>query len=273
MILKQTTELLKNIYKYRKIPYPQLKRVVIGLGYTGVEVETLAFDPFLGLASTLPEIIRATSCSKIEFAGKLTELPIITLLEWANYPPSLKKIIGVATLNALSQQVLAIENPHVKLNLSLLKELNLNKNSNVLFIGLIKPLIQEITQTTKNITIIENDPLKSDLSSPFTLKRSIHELSLNDFVVDALICTGTALLNDTLESILESFKNRAKNIVVLGPTASMIPDILFDWGVDLVGGISIKNANETLKVIEQGGGTKLFQSFGEKYFLKKKDSE
>ncbi len=269
MILEQTVELLKNIYKYRKIPYPLLRRVVIGLGYTAVEVETFAFDPFLGLAYTLPELIRAPSCSKIEFAGKLTELPLTTLLEWVSYRPSLNKIIGVATLNALSQHVLAIENPHVKISHSLSEELNLNENSRLIFIGLIKPLIQEMSQITKNIMIIENNPFKSEFSTPFPLKRSIQEVNLKDCMVDALICTGTTLLNDTLESLLDSFKNRANTIIVLGPTASMVPDILFDWGVDIVGGICIKNTKETLKIIEQGGGTKLFRSLGEKYFLKK----
>ncbi|MFW9827265.1 MAG: hypothetical protein ACFFEY_06740 [Candidatus Thorarchaeota archaeon] len=34
-----------------------MTKVVIGLGYTGVEVTGYAYEPFLGLASTLPNII------------------------------------------------------------------------------------------------------------------------------------------------------------------------------------------------------------------------
>ena len=54
MILENTVKLVLDIYKYHKIIPPRVSKVVIGLGYTGVELEALAYDPFLGLASTLP---------------------------------------------------------------------------------------------------------------------------------------------------------------------------------------------------------------------------
>jgi hypothetical protein len=53
MIIEKTVELVKKIYKYHKIVAPKVTKVVIGLGYTGVEVSAYCYEPFLGLAYTL----------------------------------------------------------------------------------------------------------------------------------------------------------------------------------------------------------------------------
>ena len=50
----------------------------------------------------------------------------------------------------------------------------------------------------------------------------------------------------------------------------MIPDILFEKGVDIVGGMEIVDSEATLRVLQEGGGTKLFKRYGKKYNLIKK---
>ncbi len=104
MILEKTVDLVKQIYKANEIIPPKITKVVIGLGYTGVEVSAYDLEPILGLASTLASVINSVDCSKINFAGKLTNKKLLELLEWSYLAPSLEKIIGIATLNAVSQQ-------------------------------------------------------------------------------------------------------------------------------------------------------------------------
>ncbi|TFG12513.1 MAG: hypothetical protein EU535_06075 [Promethearchaeota archaeon] len=269
MILEKTVDLIKSIYKYHRIIPPKINRVVIGLGYTAVEVYALSFDPFLGLSYTLSSVIQNFNCSKIDFAGSLTEMKMEEILGWAYEPPSLKKIIGIATLNALSQHILEILNPYKMLKVDIIEFLKINKDTKLTFIGLIKPLIQEISKITESITIIENNIPKLPLFKKFTLKSHINELNEDELPTDILFCTGTSLINNTMEGILEKYKKIAKKIIVVGPTASMIPDILFDYGVDIVGGMIILNSESTLKVIQEGGGTRIFKQFGKKYWLKK----
>ena len=96
---------------------------------------------------------------------------------------------------------------------------------------------------------------------------NIEKLKDEELYTDILICTGTALINNTIELILEKFKNRARKIILIGPTASMIPDILFDYGVDIVAGMKILNSDATIRVLQEGGGTKLFRKYGKKYNL------
>jgi len=267
MILEKTIDLVKQIYKIHKIIPPKITKVVIGLGYTGVEVTAYAHEPFLGLASTLSSIINSTDCSKIDFAGKLTEIHLSEVLNWSLVPPSIKKIIGIAALNGTSQHILRILNPYKKIEGNLLDFIEIDEDTKVNFIGLIKPLIRKVGKITQAITLIEdNIPIPAEFEH-FKSKQSMSQLEPEDISTDILFCTGTTLINDTLEKILEIFKNRAKKIIIIGPSVSMIPDILFDYGVNIVGGMEIIDSKITFKVLQEGGGTKLFKKYGKKYNL------
>jgi len=269
MILEKTIALIKQIYKIHKIVPPKATKVVIGLGYTGVEVSAYAYEPFLGLASTLPSIIKATSCNKIIFAGELTNKSLSELLDWSLKTPSLERIIGIATLNSVSQHILKIINPYKKLDGNVLEHLNINNDTKITFIGLIKPLIKEVSKITQLITIVE-DTLSSPLEfNQLDFKQNLNELKEDEIFTDILFCTGTALINNTLESILEKYRRKARKIILIGPTASMIPDILFDYGIDIIGGIEIFNSEATIQILQEGGGTKLFKKYGKKYNLMK----
>ena len=216
MILEKTVELIKQIYKIHKIVPPIVTKVVIGLGYTGVEVSAYAYEPFLGLASTSQSIISKTNCSKIEFAGELTNYRLSELLKWSFASPSLKKIIGIATLNGVSQHILQILNPYKNLEGNLIDHLEINKDTNITFIGLIKPLIKEVSTITQQITIIEDMISISPEFTQFNIKQNINQFKDEDIATDILICTGTALLNDSLESILEEFKRKARKLILIG---------------------------------------------------------
>ncbi|NVM37707.1 MAG: DUF364 domain-containing protein [Candidatus Lokiarchaeota archaeon] len=267
MILEKTVNLVKQIYKIHRIIPPKISKVVVGLGYTCVEVSAYAYEPFLGLASTLPNVISNTNCSKINFAGELTNYSISELLSWSYEVPSLKKIIGIATLNGVSQHILKIINPYQKFKGNLVDLLNINEKTNVTFIGLMKPLIKEIGKASKLITIVEDTLSISPEFKQYKFKHDINQLDVNELKTDVLFCTGTAILNNTLESILEKFKKRTQKIILIGPTASMIPDIMFDYGVDIVSGMEIFDSEATVQVIQEGGGTKLFKKYGKKYNL------
>jgi uncharacterized protein (DUF4213/DUF364 family) len=69
---------------------------------------------------------------------------------------------------------------------------------------------------------------------------------------DLLIITGTTLLNDTLPSLLEMAKPGAE-IIVTGPTASMLPDAFFSRGVTMMGGVIVTKPDEVLDIISEAG--------------------
>ncbi|MFW9936382.1 MAG: Rossmann-like domain-containing protein [Candidatus Thorarchaeota archaeon] len=265
MILEKTLELVKQIYKYHKIVAPKITKVIIGLGYTGVEVSAYCYEPILGLAQTLPNIIRETYCSKIEFAGNLTELPITEILGWVKEKPSLKKIIGIATLNAVSHHILQIENPYKELKKDLFEFLKIDENTRIVFVGNIEPLIINARQFTELITIVDDNIFLNNEFNTIPIKKAISELNRDELKADIVFCSGTSLISDSLEDILSMFRRNAKYMVTLGPTVSFLPDILFDYGIDIVGGMRIIDTKSTIKVLQEAGGTRLFKEYGKKY--------
>ncbi|MFX1448101.1 MAG: Rossmann-like domain-containing protein [Promethearchaeota archaeon] len=271
MILEKTVKLLQHIYKYQKIIPPKISKVVIGLGYTGVELLAYAYDPFLGLASTLPSILKSIDCTKIEFAGSLTDKSFRELMNWSYQGFSLEKVIGIATLNAASQHILAIKNPYKEIREDLIDFLKINKQTRILFIGFMKPMIKSLLNMTRLIRIIEHNPLVAPSYHDIPILKDINELKESELETDILFCSGTTLINDTLETILSVFKNNAKTIIVVGPSVSFLPDILFDEGVNIVGGLNIIDSESTIKILQEGGGTKIFKKYGKKYNFTRND--
>lgn len=267
MILEKTVELIREIYKNHEIEPPKVSKVVIGLGYTGVEVSAYDLEPILGLTSTLPSIVNSADCSKIKFAGNLTNKKLFELLEWSYLAPSLEKIIGIATLNAVSQHILRIKNSYSKLQGDLLYYLKINQDTSITIIGLMKPFIRKLVKKTRKITLVEDTISVPQEFKEFNFRTNIDELEKEEIFTDILFCTGTSLINNTLEQILNLFRKKARKTIVMGPSVGLLPDILFDYGVSIVGGMEITNSEETLKILQEGGGTKLFKKFGKKYNL------
>ena len=86
---------------------------------------------------------------------------------------------------------------------------------------------------------------------------------------ELLIITGVTLLNSTLEWILERARPNAE-IALMGPTASMLPDPLFDRGVSVVGGVRVKRPDELLDLLAMGGsGYHFFDRLAERIVMMK----
>ncbi|MHA2050976.1 MAG: Rossmann-like domain-containing protein [Promethearchaeota archaeon] len=267
MIIEKTVDRINQIYSDKEVAIPKVSRVVIGLGYTGVEISIHDYKSVLGVASTLTNIINSTDCSKIDFAGNLTNQSVLELLKWSFEPPSIKKIVGIAAVNAASQHLFKMLGSYPKVKGDILDYLTIQKSTNVTVIGLMKPLIRKTREKTKNITLVE-DTIK--ISAEFTglhFRNKIEELKPEELYTDVLFCTGTALINGSIENILKMFVKKAGKIVIIGPSVSMLPDILFEHGVEVVGGMDFFDPESALRVIQEGGGTKLFKTYGKKYNL------
>lgn len=85
-----------------------------------------------------------------------------------------------------------------------------------------------------------------------------------------LVITGTTLINDTLEGLLALAKPGAQ-IIVVGPTASMLPDAFFRRGIKILGGVIGTRADELLDIIgEAGSGYHFFGKSAERVVMKQR---
>lgn len=84
---------------------------------------------------------------------------------------------------------------------------------------------------------------------------------------DAVLITGTTLLNDTLENLLALCRPDAR-VVVVGPTVGLLPDAFLRRGVDVLGGVRITAPDAFLDVLAEGGsGYHFFGRSAEKVVL------
>jgi uncharacterized protein (DUF4213/DUF364 family) len=74
-----------------------------------------------------------------------------------------------------------------------------------------------------------------------------------------LIITGSAIANGTIERLLQLPRN-AGQVAVVGPSASIIPDVLFMRRVSLIGGVIARDPDKAMQIVAEGGGTPKLKS-------------
>jgi uncharacterized protein (DUF4213/DUF364 family) len=88
---------------------------------------------------------------------------------------------------------------------------------------------------------------------------------------DFLIITGTTVLNDTLEGILKQVRPGAE-VILVGPTASMLPDAFFERGVKAVGSITVSEPDKLLDILaEAGSGYHFYGKSAERLVVRQKN--
>jgi len=246
IITKKSPTPLQDIY---------IDDLVIGIFFTGVNLSTghggVAFTPIGGI----PEAVCCpTTAARMPQAGNLDGSPISEILKYTLDNNILKSAIGVATLNALSQWV--IESRDEK-EYRVIKEkdgfdlLEIQPEETVALIGAFGPYIRLLKRMGNPFYIVERNPqtLRPDEIKYFKPESEIPSLLKKS---DAIIITGTAIVNHTIDPIL-SFITNGKRTAIIGPTASMAPDAFFKRGVTVMAGVRIFNPDLMIKILKQGG--------------------
>jgi len=237
----------------------QLKTIVKGSHFTG----TLLENGSCGLCHSASMSNPINSCEQVRMVKPPDKPNITEILHFAmSKEVNLKKIIGISTLNAISQHILKEkkENYHFLFGTHPIDHIKLSKTDNVVMIGYIRPIVQKILQISKNFIAIDARLKNSDLPYLRSIETTREHLQKGDVV----IITGSALANDSLETIIRSSEN-ARAIAVVGPTAGFLPEPLFDRGATIISGMQILEPRKVLDVIVAGGGTPHFKQYCEKY--------
>jgi uncharacterized protein (DUF4213/DUF364 family) len=250
-----------------------IERAVIGLFFTGVKLNTgqggLCFTPI----KNIPEAVCCPSSARaMPNSGQLKGEKVTALLDKMFLGNPLRKALGIATLNALSS-VYWDNNPSV--NYAFQRRVDpldgaiIPDDAHVVVMGALAPYLKMLKMRGKEFTILELDPatLKPDELDFYVPAERAPEIIPR---ADWLIITGTTLINDTLDEILSLIKPGA-HVIVVGPTASMLPDAFFRRGVKSLGGIIVTKADELLDIIsEAGSGYHFFGKFADRVVFREK---
>lgn len=232
-----------------------VERLVIGLFFTGVKLSNgcggVSFTP-------IKEIPKAVCCpssvGRTFDPVKAKGMKVKTVLTALTSPEPIKTAVAIATLNALSASCWEsgkTGNYAVQINKDALDVVRMPVEKSVAVVGAFVPVLRTLKQRGGKWWVVEQDPqaLKNE-----ELEHFVPSDDCKDIIqaADVLVITGVTLINHTLEPILRLAKKGAQ-IAVIGPTASLLPEPLFERGVQIVGGVWVKQPEALLDILAAGG--------------------
>ena len=251
-IVEQVLELVMK--KVPGISTLTIKKACIGLGYTGVTLES----GHAGLCHTLSHEMAPYCCQVNKRAGKISGSKAIDIVNMARSWEVNESVLGFATLNALSQKFFdEVTSPFDIKSSNFINELRVKSSDTVVMVGSLHPFIISIRKKAKELYIIERSPLLRD-------EGAFPDTAAEDLLpqADVVVATGSSLANGTIDRILE-LSNSAREFGLVGPSASVIPNPLFDRGVTAIGGVKILDGDKMIQIIAEGGGTPQLKSITE----------
>jgi uncharacterized protein (DUF4213/DUF364 family) len=241
--------LLRNVPNIEDI---RVNKVCLGLGYSGVSLE----GGQAGVCHTLLSDMALGCCQIIQRAGTLAGRPALEFLDMTGSWDLGERVLGMATLNALSQIVFeAHPDRYAVEEGNLIDVLEVGHGDTVVLVGLIEPFVPVLRSKAKQLYILERRAQREEGILPDTACEEIIPKA------DVVVITGSSLANGTMDRLLKLSEN-ARTTALVGPTVSCVPDPLFKRGVNFAGGIRIIDPNKAMQIIGEGGGTPQLRQAG-----------
>ena len=199
----------------------------------------------LGACMTLSDerVFNFNQIQPVSHLGEIEDFSLSEILKWTESSQGIERSFGFAALNG------AIElKDRYFLGNALDIGVKLGTNKNITMIGHFSH-VEKFRQKAKNFWILEKRPHAGDLPA----EEYVNVLPESDVVV----ATGVTFLNDTLEGLLK-FKKPGSVFIVVGPSVPL-SSVLFDYGVDIIGGAYVEDESQTYIKILQGASPRLIK--------------
>ncbi len=171
-----------------------------------------------------------------------------------------ERALGLAAINALSQHLLSREAAITEMpaNTDLLAA---RPGERVGMVGYFGRVVEPLRSMGVAVTVVELDEslLRREPGLEVTLDASLLQ------GCEQVIITGTTLLNHSLDHLLYHC-SAAREVYLLGPSASCLPDVLFAAGITCIGGFRVTDPELFARRWSQGGR---WRDAGQRYRLTK----
>ncbi len=105
-------------------------------------------------------------------------------------------------------------------------------------VGYFCPVIDRLVEQGMEVLVIEQQPGRVPQREHVELSENLEALGECRLVY----CTASTLINDSLERVLDCCTG-AEAVDLIGPSGSGLPDVLFEYGIHAVGGVSFGNVD------------------------------
>lgn len=257
MILNETYNFIKSA-NADMFSNTTLERVMIGVHFTAVKLSS----GFAGVAKTEVKGNCSSSAKhKRNFGaftpGKIHGQKITDLFEQDGKSDILDNV-KLAVLNAISSEMIAHPKYKVIADKDPIDLVDLSKEKTICIVGAFQSYMDKIAATKNRLFVLElNENAFDEEQKQFYVPAAdyAHTFAKSDIIV----ITGSTLSNNTLDSLLACVPPHAQTILV-GPSSSLVPDILFKHKVNIIGSIKILDAEQMFGLIAEGAtGYHLFE--------------
>lgn len=224
-------------YSLLEVQQRKIKDVRAGLGYTCVMLD----NGNCGLAYSFRNAL-GDNCDALSIAGSLIGRSSEEIIPWLKDSNCLKSAIGLATINAV------LNNSQKKQNIGSLLDIAAVSPTDIIgMVGMIKPVFEALESVTRNIYVFEENVMKcGDIYYENSISIRLPECSV-------VFIKATCIMNHTLDKVLLYCK-KAREVCIIGPSTPLCPEVFRRYGVSLLAGSIVKNADSILEIISQGGG-------------------
>ncbi len=239
--------------------------VRVGVFYTAAQISS----GHVGVAFTPRDLTDTVCCPKTAAAGPpaghMTGRAVWDIAAFALAENSLRRAVGVATLNAVS--ALAITRfgvPEGELcpGLDALAAAAIGPEDRVTMVGAFVPFIKKLRHRVEALWVVDKHPaaLKPEERSCWVPTQQAEKFLAQASVV---IISGSALVEGGLDALLAASR-QARRVVLAGPTASPWPPPFFQAGVHILGGIRARDDQRLLQLVGEGASGYIFEQAAEK---------
>ncbi|NOZ87827.1 MAG: DUF364 domain-containing protein [Deltaproteobacteria bacterium] len=197
---------------------------------------TAVVSKHLGLSYTFPKMHHGYTVEGQPANRRLSDMSARRLAEMSKSVDLLDAAVGLAAINSL----LDADPESLKPGNALEVIIREGAGKNVTVVGHF-PFVNRLKEQVKKLWVLELVPQEGDLPSS--------EASRVIPRSDVVAITGTALINHTLEDLLDMARD--KYVVLLGPSTPA-SKVFFNYGVDAVCGSLVDDADAVLRGVSEG---------------------
>ena len=232
-----------------------VERAVLGIFFTGVKLNNGCGGLCATPVKSVPEAVCCPSSARaMPIPGRVRGRPAVQILDDLYRPQGLRRAMAIAVLNALVETLWkrdgipgsALCGDHDAFN-----AIGLKPDEHVALVGAFPPYMRRMRKSGQRFHVLEMDPttLKPE-ELPFYQPAEWAPHIIPQ--ADVLVTTGTTLLNDTIDGLLQLLRPGAR-AAIIGPTTTLVPGPYPRRGVTVIGGTRVQDIDALLEVLAEGG--------------------
>ncbi len=170
----------------------------------------------------------------------------LSIIKFFNSKDLFERSLSLGVINAVSQFIFKKTNFLFDFTSDSLGLLDIKSSDIIGMVGFFPPLVKLIEKIGSKLIVIEKKEELVQKSKDWLV--TLNPSKLKD--CNKILITGTTVLNDTLDEVLD-YCTSAEKKSVIGPTTSFLPDPLFRRGIDVIGGTYVSKSYLLAQAIHQ----------------------